>query len=52
MLSRASARPEDNPILYANTELEYHLGIDPDKLSDEAWAAKLKILAKLKASDG
>lgn len=31
---------ESNWIGYVNTELEYYLGIDPQKLSDEEWGEK------------
>jgi hypothetical protein len=43
---------EANPLAYVDTLLEYHLGIDPSKLSDEEWALKFKQLQDIRKREG
>lgn len=40
-----------NPVVYVNTHLQYHLGIDPDTLTDEEWAEKYAQLADIRQKE-
>ncbi|CAA0253818.1 conserved hypothetical protein [Tenacibaculum maritimum] len=52
MLKGAKGCPDNNPIGYINTLLEYHLGINPKELSNKAWAEKFAQLVEIRKREG
>ena len=43
--------PSANWIVYNDTMLEYYLGINPQKLTNEQWAEKLAMLEDIKKKE-
>lgn len=51
-MSGADGSPDENWIEYYNTLLQYYLHIpEPEKLSDETWALKIKQLEHIRKSE-
>ena len=48
MLEQAVGHYDSNFLLYIDTQMRYHLGIDPDVMTDEEWAATYATLKDIR----
>jgi hypothetical protein len=42
---------KQHPLVYIDTMLQYHLNVDVDKLSDEEWAIKFRVLEDIRSKE-